>query len=217
MTNSVSDSGPKPLLPEAKSDPQQILFSVIMYFSVFLIPVILVLLGWDFYNRFSKPIPFYYAASDENLTRMIPLNQPNLTTNAVLHWATYAAAAALTFNFHNYPQVFQDVRVYFTPKGYDNFLSALKTAHTIENIVKKQLAVYAVLTDNPIILREGPAPGGSYAWQIEFPMLLTYESERENKQHIIITLLIVRVPTSESVTGIGIASFVVAESRVQTQ
>jgi intracellular multiplication protein IcmL len=186
--------------------------SFILKACIIIVLIVLVLFAWDLYQRTYKPLPQYYAINDDKAYKMTALNQPNLTTNAVLRWATNAATSALTFNFYNYPQVLHDSRRYFTPEGYKNFIAALNAAGTIETVVKKQLAVYAVLTDTPIVLKEGDIGESTYAWQIQFPMLLTYESERENKQNIVLTLIVARVPTSESVTGIGIASFIVQEA-----
>lgn len=186
------------------------LFSFIISTCIVLVLVILALFGWDFYSRVNKPIPNYYMMYEDKPILMTPLSQPNFTTNAILHWATNAATFALTFNFFNYNDVLKKSRVYFTPTGYDKFLGALKNSHTLQSIISKKLAVYAVQINTPVVLMEGPIAGGIYAWQIQIPMLLTYESEKANKQEIIISLLVTRVPTSQSVTGIGIASFVVS-------
>jgi intracellular multiplication protein IcmL len=62
-------------------------------------------------------------------------------------------------------------------------------------------------------LKEGVIATGFYAWQVQLPMLLTYQSASDNIQsRIVLTLLVTRVPTSESVKGIGISSFIVAEA-----
>ncbi len=203
-----------------------VLYGFFMSACIFLILSTLVIFAWNFYQRTHKPIPNYYEVLEGDLAATIDgslfpaltlkgkaeqmrvLNQPNLMTNAVLHWAQNAATMALTFNFNNYSQVIEESRVYFTPEGYKNFISAMNSARLLQDIQKKQLAVYAVATDTPIVLKEGAVTEGSYAWQVQFPMLLTFESERADKLNVVVTLLISRIPTSESVSGIGIASFV---------
>lgn len=180
--------------------------------------------GWNFYARTHIRKPKFYtfppvAGSEEppwqevalpiNPGKLQPLqglDHPNLNTSVLLQWATNAATASLTFNFYNYRQVLEEARSYFTPPGYVNFLKALDTITA--TVVKKQLAVYSVVTDTPIVLKEGPITGGGYAWQVQFPMLLTYESEKTSKLHVIITLLIASVPPSVSPQGVGIAAFV---------
>lgn len=233
MTSSASDSGHKPTPPEPKS-PQpsktqktgnnvifsrsmlrgDSFYSTMLFVSMILMGVILLLFAWDFYARTHKPIPPYYAVTaDEKLIRLRALRAPNLTTEALLQWVSEATTTIYTLNFNDYNQVFNRVRVYFTPSGYENFRAAMRAAGIVNTIVKKRLVVSSVITDTPVILKEGVIATGFYAWQVQLPMLLTYQSASDNIQsRIVLTLLVTRVPASESVKGIGISSFIVAES-----
>ncbi len=233
MTTSASDSGHKPNPPEPKS-PQPLktkktghnvifsrsmlhgdsLYTTLLLASMILIGVCLLLFSWDFYARTHKPTPPYYAVTaDEKLIRLRALRAPNLTTEALLEWVSQATTTIYTLNFNDYNQVFNKVRVYFTESGYQNFRAAIKAARIVETIVKKRLVVSAVITGTPVILKEGVIATGFYAWQVQLPMLLTYQSASDNIQsRIVLTLLVTRVPTSESVKGIGISSFIVAEA-----
>lgn len=231
MTSSASDSGRKPTSPEPKSPipahktGHNVIFSrsmlhgrplytSMLYLAMGLISACLVLFAWDFFDRTNTAKPPYYAISHDG-TR-IPLrsiSQPNLTTEALLRWAATAATTIYTFDFFNYNEVLRNARVFFTKAGYDNFRSAVNAAGILNTITRKRLVVSAVLTDTPVVLKEGVIATGNYAWQVQFPMLLTYQSASEQiKSRIIITMLITRVPTSESVNGLGISSFVVTES-----
>jgi intracellular multiplication protein IcmL len=225
MTSSASDSGNKPKAPEAKSPNPNVIFSrsmlhgnplysTFMYIALVLTVIAMALFAWDIYARTDKPFPpFFAVGSDDKLTRMTALRAPNFTTQALLDWAAEAATAVYTFDFYNYAEVIKRARIYFTEPGYENFLAAIQGAQVVNTIVKKKLVVSAVLTDTPVILKEGVISTGNYAWQVQFPMLLTYQSASEQiKSRIILTLLVTRIPTSESVKGVGIASFVVTES-----
>lgn len=231
MTTSASDSGHKPISPEPKSPPaqphkpgQNIIFSRKMlkgdpfYSSILLLSLILVgasilLFAWDFYARTHKDTPTFFAVmADEKVIRLRALRAPNLTTQALLDWASQAATTIYTLNFNNYKEVIRDARIYFTPAGYENFKQAINNAGIISTIVQKRLVVSAVVIDTPVVLKEAVLDSGYYAWQVQFPMLLTYQSAGEQVQsRILLTLLVTRVPSSESVTGIGIASFIVTE------
>jgi len=181
-------------------------YASLVYFSLLLLLAAFVLLGWTFYDRTHKTQAPYYTATDT----LVPLDQPNLSTRVLLNWAVEAATTAYTFDFYNYRTVFENVRNYFTATGYDNFLSALQSSNTINDVVSKKLVVSSVITDNPIILNEGATPDGTYAWQVQFPLLVTYQSASEQmKQNMVLTLLIARVSTLESPKGVGIASFVI--------
>lgn len=217
------DAGGPPTLPPMNTGALELVmlrnnfyrdnFRRLMIFCLLLILIIAVLFGAIYYLETNKPAPQYFATThDGKLIKLVPLNQPNLTTNALLQWAVEAASAAYTFNFVNYRKALQDARIYFTKLGYQNFLKALTDSRNLEAVRTKKLVVSAVPTGAPVVLREGVTSTGYYAWQVQFPMLLTYQSASDViNQNIVITMLITRVPTLESEKGIGIASFVVRE------
>lgn len=206
----AQDSGTKPISPRNLTQHTPATYKLLVSFSMILILVIIALFAWNFYGRLQSKLPPNYVIHDNKAEFMRSLNQPNLTTNAILHWAMNAATTSLTFDFYNANDVLENVRTYFTPTGYSNFINAVNAAKLPQDIKKKKLIMYAVVTNNPVVLREGEITVGSgiYAWQIEFPMLLTFESEKAERLNVVVTLLISRVPTSESVSGIGISSFV---------
>ncbi|MBN9287057.1 MAG: type IVB secretion system apparatus protein IcmL/DotI [Gammaproteobacteria bacterium] len=184
----------------------------LMVFCILLTLAIFGVMGWIAWERTHKPIVHYYATTNTGkLLQLAPLNQPNLTTASLLNWAVEAATTAYNFNFGNYEKSLKDVKVYFTDAGYQNFVAALAAAKTLETVRAKQLVVFAVATNTPVILKEGPVDG-VYAWQVQLPMLVTYQSASDQrKQNLILTMIIARRPTLESPKGIGIASITVKE------
>lgn len=218
----AAPSGPQ-TLPSMKSGGLELVmlrnnfyrdnFRRLMIFCLVLLLIIIGMGSFIYYQETHKPTPKYFATThDGKLIKLVPLNQPNLTTNALLQWAVEAATAAYTFNFVDYRKALQDVRGYFTNLGYQNFIKALQDSRNLEAVKSKKLVVSAVPTGAPVVLREGVTSSGLYAWQVQFPMLLTYQSASDLiTQNITITMLISRVPTLESDKGIGIASFVVQE------
>src|SRR5688500_968909 len=130
MTSSASDSGNQQK-PESQSSPSKTpkhsspgpagtptsimnqnkptdlyvankLYNYTMYASLLLVGVIVCLFIGCFLLRVYQTKPPYYFVNEDKAYLMTALDQPNLTTNAVLHWATNAATSALTFNFYNY-------------------------------------------------------------------------------------------------------------------
>ncbi|MBI2790819.1 MAG: type IVB secretion system apparatus protein IcmL/DotI [Gammaproteobacteria bacterium] len=186
----------------------------LMIFCIFLIFVICGLMGWVIFERLNKPPVHYFTTSnDGKLTLLYPLNQPNLTTSSLLDWVVEAGTTAYNFNFGNYDRALKDIKIYFTDAGYQNFLNALTAARTIDTVRTKQLVVAAIATDKPVILKEGPTTDGIYAWEVQLPMLVTYQSASDTrKQNIVLTMLIARRSTLESPKGIGIASIKVREA-----
>lgn len=172
------------------------------------------LLGWVFYQRTNKPIPRYFVTMQNGELKQIkPLAYPNLTTRTLLNWVVEAGTTAFNFDFTNYQASIKGLKTYFTPAGYQNYVASLQNSGTLNQVISKNLAVNAVPTGIPVITREGPTPDGIYAWQVQLPLLVTYQSLSEvTKQNILLTMLIAEMPTIESPKGIGIASLKVTET-----
>ncbi|MBB72852.1 MAG: hypothetical protein CMF50_10710 [Legionellales bacterium] len=139
---------------------------------------------------------------------MPPLARPILTREAIVDWVEEAATTAYTYDFANYnDQLKLTMDTYFTPDGADQFMRALETSGAIKNLTAKQLAVSSVVSGTPVLLREGYLMG-KYSWKYELPLLVTYQSASERQtRSLMVTILIVLVPPSESPKGIGIDQF----------
>lgn len=164
------------------------------------------------YERKNKTPGKFYAVNAQKATTMYALQRPNETTNVILDWAKEAATAANTFDFYNYNDVLKKIRPYFTDAGYQNYINAIRPK--IKQVVQKRMVVSSVPLGTPVILKEGKIVGDLYAWQVQFPMLVTYESQAgTDVQKVTVTLLIAQVPTIESPKGIGIASYIAGEAK----
>ena len=105
---------------------------------------------------------------------------------------------------------------FFTAEGWDQFINALASSNNLEAVKAKKLVVSAVATSAPVILQKGIL-NGRYAWRIQMPMLVTYQSASEfSQQHMTVTMLVSRVDTLNSPRGIGIAQFVSAPASGST-
>ncbi len=158
----------------------------------------------------NPPKPSYFATSiNGRITPLYPLDAPNQSDSSVLQWANQAAIAAFTYNFVNYRSELQASSGFFTAEGWDQFLQALKDSNNLEAVKVKKLIVTAVATSAPVILQKGIL-NGVYAWRVQMPVLVTYQSASEfSQQNNVVTMLITRVSTLNSPRGIGISQFVV--------
>ena len=90
------------------------------------------------------PAPKYFATSiNGRITPLFPLDQPNQSDSAVLQWANQAAIASFTYNFVNYRDELQASSGFFTPEGWDQFLSALQQSNNLDAVKAKKLIVSA--------------------------------------------------------------------------
>lgn len=156
------------------------------------------------------PKPKFFATSiNGRITPLFPLDEPNQSDSAVLQWANQAAIAAYTYNFVNYRQELEAASGYFTETGWAQFIAALKASSTLKTVREKKLIVSAVATRAPIILQKGPLTG-RYAWRIQMPILITYQSASElQNANSVVTLLVTRVSTLKSIRGIGISQIII--------
>lgn len=157
------------------------------------------------------PAPRYFATSiSGRITPLFPLNEPNQSDSAVLQWANQAAIASFTYNFVNYRDELQAASAFFTPGGWDQFLTALQQSNNLDAVKAKKMVVSAVATRAPIILQKGLL-NGSYSWRVQMPVLVTFQSASEfSQQNNVVTLLITRISTLNSPRGIGISQIVVS-------
>lgn len=158
------------------------------------------------------PLPKYFATSiNGRITPLYPLDKPNQSDSAVLQWANYAAIASFSYNFVNYREELQAASGFFTAEGWDGFTAALESSRMLTSVIAKKMIVSAVATRAPVILKKGQImENGPYAWRVQMPILVTYQSSSVSAQeNYIVTMLITRVSTLNSPRGIGITQFVV--------
>ncbi len=159
------------------------------------------------------PAPKYFATNTSGrIVPLMPLDQPNLSTAALLQWANTAAIAAFTYNFVDYRAQLQAASEFFTPEGWQAYLQSLQTSQNLTAVKAKNLVVSAVATGAPVINQQGVVDG-RYTWEIQMPLLVTYQSASQiTPQSLMLNMVITRVSTLDSPRGIGIAQFIATQS-----
>lgn len=179
---------------------------------------ICLLIGSLVYVLTHPPAPKYFATSTSGrIVPLVPLDQPNLSTAALLQWANTAAVAAFTYNFVNYRQELQAASEFFTADGWDAYLQSIKSSDNLVAVIQKKLVVSAVATGAPIINQQGVVDG-RYTWQVQMPLLVTYQSLSQiTEQSLMVNMVITRISTLDSPRGIGIAQFIGTQSGTTNQ
>lgn len=156
-----------------------------------------------------QPENRYFATTEDGrLIPMVPLNQPNLSTPALLSWVAQASSETMSFSFSNYRRNLQQSSRNFTRSGWESFSTALQQARIIESIEANTQEVTAVPRGAPVLKSEGLS-GGQYQWVVQIPLLLTYVSgSKTRSESWLVTLVVVRVPRLESPNGVGIAQWI---------
>ena len=157
----------------------------------------------------NQPKDRYFATtSDGRLVPMVALNEPNLSTPALMSWAAQAATEVMTFGYHDYRRRLQEASRNFTRTGWASFTTALEKSRIMEMVDANQYVVTAAPTSAPVLLEEGVVDG-RYQWRIEVPIVVTYQAGAQKRaDNFILTLLVVRVSKLESPNGVGIEQWI---------
>jgi intracellular multiplication protein IcmL len=172
--------------------------------------VILGLLGACYFViHVHQPENRYFATTEDGrLIPMVPLNEPNLSTPALMSWVAQASTEVMTFGFNDYRRRLQEASRSFTRRGWESFTQALQQARIIEMVEANQQVVTAAPQGAPILESEGLV-AGRYQWVIQLPLVLTYQSgSRTKSDSLLVTVVVVRVPRLESPNGVGIEQWI---------
>lgn len=156
-----------------------------------------------------QPENRYFATTEDGrLIPMVPLNQPNLSTPALMSWVAQSATEVMTFGFNDYKRRLQESSRNFTRRGWENFTQALQRSRIIDMVDTNQQVLTAAPQGAPILESEGVVQG-RYQWTVQLPMILTYQSGSKTRSDaILVTLVVVRVPRLESPNGVGIEQWI---------
>lgn len=158
----------------------------------------------------NQPKPRYFAATpDLRLAPMVPLDQPLLTQDGLLTWASNAITGAMSLNFLEWREKLESIRPHFEDEAFKSFLASLKSSGVLEMIQEKRLSASAVATRAPVIIASGLV-GGRATWKIEFPLIVSYESSQgvESTQKLLATVLVCRASTAKTPRGVVIQQVV---------
>lgn len=172
---------------------------------IFLIILLVIILLVQVYHR-PEP-PFMAASNDGRKMHLVAFNDPNLLPSTLIRWASKAAVAAYTYDFYNYQKELDAVRPYFTEEGWAGYNNSIKGV--INTISANKLFVNGVVSAPPVISNQGRLDKYDRVWRIQIPFLVTYQSaETTQTANYMVTLMIVKVPTTENPAGIAINQFV---------
>ena len=173
------------------------------------IALIALIIAIFFVVNIHQPENRYFATTEDGrLVPMVPLNQPNLSTPALMSWVAQSTTEVMTFGFNDYRRRLQEASRNFTRSGWESFTEALQKSRIVEMVEGNQQVVTAAPVGAPILESEGLF-NGRYQWIIQIPLVLTYQSgAKVRSDNLLVTVMVVRVPRLESPNGVGIEQWV---------
>jgi len=158
------------------------------------------------------PTPVYFATTNDGRTLdIVPVEQPNMSESEVLQWASTAAIASYTYSYSNWRRQLQGLAEYFTPEGWREFIDALTASNNLEAVKAKRLIVSAAPTGAAVLVKQGIFLD-RYTWKVQIPLLVTYQNATQfTQQSLMLTMLVVRIPTLTSVRGVAVSQLIATE------
>ena len=148
----------------------------------------------------------YFATSPGGqITPIIPLDRPSVSTSAVSSFALAAISDSLSLNFRQWRQQLSSARVHYTNPGFSGFTNQLEKMGWLSTIETEFLTVTVSAVDKPVVTAEGVGRNGVYGYVVEMPITLTLEGKSERRrQDMKVRVTIIRVPTVDSERGIAV-------------
>lgn len=187
-------------------------YKALAAFAILLIAIIL-LSAASLYLQFSKPSPVEFLTGDEYRTvAPVPVNLPYIKQPDLIQWVSEILPSVFRYDFVDYNKMLNANMQYFTENGWKNFQDLLKIYADPNSIAASKLFVNTTPGGAPIILNQGLLPGGVYGWWIQMPLNLSYSSRTAgNAIPLLVQVLVVRIPTLNNLSGIGIEKITVTK------
>lgn len=160
-----------------------------------------------------RPKPAYFAvSSDLRVVQLTPLNEPLVEDQGIIDWSAKVVESTMGFDFVHWKSTLESVRGDYTPNAFNQFVGRLKSTGILQNVLDRRLVLSAAPISSPIIVNKGPL-GGSYAWEVKFPMIISYQSNQgvTSSNNVTVTLMIKRQNTVEYPRGIAIDELVIQQ------
>ena len=185
-----------------------------MLFSIFIIFCLCL------YLYLNKPAPIVFPVDAEmRVMKPVPLNKPYLSTPDMLQWVADVFPQSFTLDFNHYNDQLKAYSQYFTADGWTAFLNQLNIYANYNNVQAYKLFITATPSSAPYILREGVLPdSGKYGWWVQMPVTINYDGYKPpSSVTLTFQMLVVRVPTLNNLTGVGIDNVIQAPVTTGTQ
>lgn len=165
----------------------------------------------------TRPL-FFATDSVGRLIKIIPVDQPNMTTEEVAAWTIEAIQAAFSYSHVNFRAELQSAQKYFTNYGWTNYMQALIAKNILNSnpnesaLLQRKWIVIGQVVSQPKLITQGLL-GGAYAWKFEIPVLMTYWSPPyDDKSKFLnslqVTVIVQRQPILQSYKGLGIVQVI---------
>lgn len=189
----------------------------LLAFAAFLLTLIVIFfLAWIAIFLYKNPTaPLYFATDNvSRLIKIVPVDQPNMSTDDAAAWAVEAVQKAYSYDYVNYRSQLQSAEKYFTAYGWSKYVQALAFSGNLLALTERKQIVISQVVDKPKVLAEGIL-NGSYAYKFQIPLLVTYwlppyDDKPENRfsNAINVNVIVQRQNVLQGYQGLGIVQLI---------
>ena len=167
--------------------------------------VIIGLIGIIAWETVHPPHPHYFYTDGKGTPREVfPLDYPVMSDADVAVWTVNSVVAAYTIDFRNYRDQLSRASQHFTTAAWRSFGTAFINSGNFEKLKVARL-VSSAQPERAALIVHKAIIGDRLTWEIQFPLLVSYENENEtHTQHLMVTALVVRTIETDHPDGIAI-------------
>jgi intracellular multiplication protein IcmL len=176
------------------------LFALILIDAILLFGVVM---------KLYQPVkPLYFTATtDGKIMRQYPVSQPVVSDSYVLQWTADKVRLAFSQDYIHWRSQLSNASGAFTPYGWKYFIAQMKSSNNLKTLISNSMVSSAVITGAPEIIRKGMI-GGHYAWNVQMPLLVTYENGNKSiPLSMEVNVLVERMPVENYPDRIAINNF----------
>lgn len=155
-------------------------FNLVRYLLLAIFAVIIVLSGYIYYLIASLQAPPVYIFDKKSASRVVTLDLPKISNEAVLRWASQAVSDIYSFNFsEDLNKHFERVSEYFTNDGYKQYMESLNSSGLIIDAKTKDIFYTANSCDVVSVSNQIQVSANDSAntiWYVDIPLLIKVES-----------------------------------------
>jgi intracellular multiplication protein IcmL len=171
------------------------------------------LVALSVYLYFSKPAPIHFRTTDHEWRVLgpVPLDQQYISTPDLIQWVSEVLPKIFTYDFIRYTDQVKNDAQYFTTNGWQKFLDQVNVYANYNGVQSNKLFINSFPAGAPFILNQGLL-NGKYAWWVQMPVNITYINlSGKSTTPIVIQALVVRVPTLNNLSGVGIDNMIITK------
>ncbi len=161
----------------------------------------------------TRPAPQYFMVQDGKVLNNAPISVPVNNSAQVSAWVSTQIREIFSFDFVHYNSQIESHKSNFTGEGWLAFLNAMQDSKLVQSVRENRQVVSATPTSSARVLAEGNL-NGRYAWKVEQDFVFTfYAGQQVQNQNVKVSVTVVRVPTYENPSGLGIQQLIQESSR----